>query len=214
MCKFPHRGKENAFTERKQKLEGLNRVHSFLCVSPPEERKVFFFLLDSAVIADCEKILLVFQLYLFLFRFYISSFDQDVGKSAQIEKILRSHSSNKECTFFFSISSWSFSIEEKILFESIDKHTVKSYLGDINIWGKTRIFFKNNQKLIIIIMNRCIRFSCASLNFVSINRLKKALRITQWSHLVIKPDHTISLEASLLVLIIEILQDFPSSFKI
>lgn len=113
---------------------------------------------------------------------------------------------------FFPISSWSFSIEEKILFESIDKHTVKSYLGDINIWGKTRIFFKNNQKLIIIIMNRYVRFSCASLNFVSINRLKKALGITQWSPLVIKPDHIISLEASLLVLIIEILQDFPSSF--
>lgn len=100
MCKFPHRGKENAFTERKQKLEGLNRVNSFPWVSPREERKVFFFLLDSAVIADCEKILLVFQLYLFLFCFYISSFDQDVGKSAQIEKILRSHSSNKEHTFF------------------------------------------------------------------------------------------------------------------
>ena len=96
MCKFPHRGKENACTERKQKLEGLNRVHSFLWVSPREERRVFFSLLDSMVIADCEKTLLVFQLYLFLFSFYISSFDQDVGKSAQTEKILRSHSSNKE----------------------------------------------------------------------------------------------------------------------
>ena len=211
MCKFPHRGKENACTERKQKLEGLNGVHSFLWVSPREERRVFFSLLDSMVIADCEKTLQVFQLYLFLFSFYFSSFDQDVGKSVQTEKILRSHSSNKECTFF-PISSWSFSIEEKILFESIDKHTVKSYLGDINIWGKTRIFFKNNQKLIIIIMNRCIRFSCTNLNFVSINRIKKALGITQWSHLVIKPDHIISLEASLLVLIIETLQDFPSSF--
>lgn len=141
-------------------------------MSPREERKVFFFLLDSAVIADCEDpSSLPNSIYFCLF--YISSFDQDVGKSAQIEKILRSHSSNKEHTFF-PISSWSFSIEENILFESIDKHTVKSYLGDINIWGKTRIFFKNNQKLIIIIMNRCIRFSCASLNFVSINRLKKA----------------------------------------
>ena len=211
MCKFPQRGKENACTERKQKLEGLNGVHSFLWVSLREERRVFFSLLDSMVIADCEKTLQVFQLYLFLFSFYFSSFDQNVGKSVQTEKILRSHSSNKECTFF-PISSWSFAIEEKILFESIDKHTVKSYLGDINIWGKTRIFFKNNQKLIIIIMNRCIRFSCTNLNFVSINRIKKALGITQWSHLVIKPDHIISLEASLLVLIIETLQDFPSSF--
>lgn len=69
---FPtQRGKENALWEKTEVGRArVNRVHSFPWVSLWEERRLFFFLLDSAVIA-------VFQLYLFLFSFYISSFDKD-----------------------------------------------------------------------------------------------------------------------------------------
>lgn len=183
---FPtQRGKENALWEKTEVGRArVNRVHSFPWVSPWEERRVFFSYWNLLSLQSSNSI---YFCLVFIFLPLIKM----GGESAQIGKILRSHSSNKECTLP-PISSWSFSIEEKVLFESIDKHRVKSYLGDINIWGKTRIFFKNNQKLIVIVMNRCIRFLCASLNFVLISRLKKSLGITQWSHLVIKHDHIIS----------------------
>lgn len=183
---FPtQRGKENALWE-KQKLEGLEWTEFIVFHGWVFERKEDYFS-SYWILLSLQSSNSIYFCLVFIFLPLIKM----GGERAQIGKIWRSHSSNNECVFS-SISSWSFSIEEKVLFESIDKRKVKSYLGDINIWGKTRIFYKNNQKFIIIVMNRCIRFFCASLNFVLINRLKKALGITQWIHLVIKPDHIIS----------------------
>ena len=74
-------------------------------------------------------------------------------------------------------------VDVLVLFTRRDKswfnpliNIVKSYLGVINIWRNTRIFFKNNLKSIIIIMNRLIRFLCTSLNFIPRSRLWKGPR--------------------------------------
>ena len=42
--------------------------------------------------------------------------------------------------------------------------------------GRPGFFFRNNLKLIVIVINIFIRFSCASLNFIPINRVWKSLR--------------------------------------
>lgn len=167
MCNFPHREGKRMLYERKQKLEGLEWTEFIVFHGWVFERKEDYFS-SYWILLSLQSSNYIYFCLVFIFLPLIKM----GGESAQIGKIWRSHSSNNEC-IFSPISSWSFSIEEKVLFESIDKHKVKSYLGDINIWGKTRIFYKNNQKLIIIVMNRCIRFFCASLNFVLINRLKK-----------------------------------------
>ena len=51
----------------------------------------------------------------------------------------------------------------------LNKYRIKNYLG-----RKTKIFFKNNLKLIKIVMNTFISFLCGSLNLVPINKLWKS----------------------------------------
>ena len=71
--------------------------------------------------------------------------------------------------------SWSFILGGKGPSLAINKHKVKKHLSGINM-RKTRIFFKKNLKLIVLVMNRFIRFLCVSLNFSSINKLWKSMR--------------------------------------
>ena len=65
----------------------------------------------------------------------------------------------------FPIPSWPFFSGRKRSLLTINKHKIKSYPGGLN-----------HLKSIVIVMSRFIRFLCASLNFVSINRLWKSLR--------------------------------------
>ena len=51
----------------------------------------------------------------------------------------------------------------------LNKYRIKNYLGK-----KTRIFFKNNLKLIKVVMNTFISFLCGILNLVPINKLWKS----------------------------------------
>ena len=45
----------------------------------------------------------------------------------------------------------------------------------MKIWRRTRIYFKNFLKSIVLVMNKLIGFLCTSLNFIAINRLWKSL---------------------------------------
>ena len=64
----------------------------------------------------------------------------------------------------------------KVLVQFLFKHRVKNCLGWLKFWSKTRIFFKNNLRLMFL--NRFVRFLCASLNFVPITGFRKSLRIS------------------------------------
>ena len=66
-----------------------------------------------------------------------------------------------------------FPLKENDPCSAINKPGVKGNPNGTNICRKTRIFFKDNLNSVTIVVNRFIRFLCASLNFFPSNRLRK-----------------------------------------
>lgn len=74
---------------------------------------------------------------------------------------------------------------KKIPVQPVNEHRVKGYTGGLNIQRKTRIFFKDNLELALIIMHGLIGLLGTSLNHIPISWLGKALRIIRRSRLAI-----------------------------